>query len=271
MKNQDFAVLKDSVYRRVSSSSLYESVFERMIFNFSSQLFPDFHCFDFKSTLSVPREKNVRADLVLVDKGYTEWILVEVELSDHSWDHHVHDQIQRFELIEIDDETCSKITDANSQLDSPRTHSLLKSQRPRILVVCDSRPPWHEALTTTSAELLIATPYRNEDNHLLLQASRQVHRRRRTVLSGIQSAGATMQGCYKILTPHTLDLREQDVLVQTSDGSVNGKLRQIGQYWYLVFAGGVVLENPGLCSITRFANGIIELEGKVSYEYGTAT
>jgi hypothetical protein len=271
MKNQDFAVLKDSVYRRVSSNSLYESVFERMIFNFSSQLFPDYFCFDFKSTLIVPRETNVKADLILVDKFYTEWILVEVELSDHSWEHHVYDQIQRFELMEIDQETCSRLSTANPQLDAQRIHSLLKSQRPRILIVCDSRPPWHEALTTTSAELLIASPYRNEDNHLLLQVSREVRRRRRTVLSGIQTAGATMPSCYKILSPHALELREQDVLVQSSDGSVGGKLRLIGQYWYLVFASGAVLEDAGRCFIIGFANGIIEIDGKVSYGYESAT
>lgn len=70
----------DSWYSPVKSNSIYEKTYEQKILENSNMLFPDYFCFYFKKQVQSMWGPGI-PDLVLIDKLYREWIIVEVDLS----------------------------------------------------------------------------------------------------------------------------------------------------------------------------------------------
>lgn len=212
----------------------------------------------------MPRERDTKADLILVDRGYLEWVLVEVEISNHSWTGHVRDQIERFELAEISKHEVQKLCSRAVELDSGRTLSLLTTQPPRILVVCDGAPRWSDQLHSTSAELLIATPFRDELNQLIIQCNRPFRRRRRIGLTSLAPPTALMPNWYKITDPHAFDVREADVQVLCDNRVFSGKIRSSGSSWYLVLASSIQLLESDQHIVLNADENTIEISGRLA-------
>jgi hypothetical protein len=117
-------ILSDqSTFYEIGSHSIYEETFEKMILKFKEDLFPDHHCFEFKHLLRVPRQTNVKADLILIDREYHEWVIVEVEVARHSWSGHVADQVERLELAEIPRSIVARLWMSEECLSCFRTNS----------------------------------------------------------------------------------------------------------------------------------------------------
>jgi len=250
-------------FHEIGQSSLYEDTYEGIVVQFREQLFPDHWCFDFKDELRTPRDTNVKADLLLIDREYQEWVLVEVELARHSWSGHVKDQVERLELAEISYSSVERLCDRESELDRGRLKYLIRGQLQRILVVCNDSPRWRDQFSQISAELLVARPYRDISHQLLLQTERDFRRRSRGDVSALDQPSESQPGWYRIRQPNGVFLAEGNIRLVFDNESVDGKIRRIGSDWYLVVSQSVAIQVTGGLAITKADNGTFEIRGRI--------
>ena len=254
---------RGSIFYEIGTHSIFEETYEKMLLQFSAELFPDHFCIEFKGELDVPRQNNVKPDLVLIDKMYQEWVLVEVEVARHSWSGHVGDQIERLELASLPNRGLEKLLSKEPSLDARRTELLVRSQLQRVLVVCNDSPRWQDKFAQTSAELLIVRPFRNERHELLLQSERDFRRRYRHVLTGLEPPTRSQPGWYKIDSPHAVPLDQENVAVVFDNEVVAGKIRRIGFEWFLVVSHGLSIVSNGPLGIVGVIDHLFEINGKV--------
>jgi hypothetical protein len=252
-----------SVYFEFGPHSIYEDAYERIVVQFKDELFPDHWCIDFKDELKVPRTSNVKSDLILIDKLYLEWVLVEVEIARHSWSGHVSDQIQRLELAEVTQKSIDRLIEQNTFLEKDRLSLLFSNQNQRVLVVCNDTPRWQNKFSETSAELMIVRPFRDDQHDLLLQSEREFRRRGRQIISKLEVPAQEQPGWYQILSPHAIPLTEGNVQLSFDNEVLSGKIRRLGQYWYLVVSQGVSIVRNDNLAITGVAGIVFEINGKV--------
>ena len=252
------------VFHEIGQASLYEETYEGMVFRFRETIFPDHWCFDFKDELRTPRETNVKADLLLIDREYQEWVLVEVELARHSWSGHVKGQIERLELAEIAYSSIERLCDREPTLDRARLRYLVRDELQRILVVCNDAPRWRDQFSQISAELLVARPYRNISHHLLLQTERDYRRRSRRDLSPLDNATESQLGWYRICQPHAVYLMEGNLRLVFDNETIDGKIRRIGADWYVVVSQSIEIESSGGLAITKSDGGSFEIRGRIA-------
>ncbi len=258
-------ILSDqSTFYEIGSHSIYEETFEKMILKFKDDLFPDHHCFEFKHLLRVPRQTNVKADLILIDREYHEWVIVEVEVARHSWSGHVADQVERLELAEIPRSIVARLCASESVLDERRVSLLFENQLQRVLVVCNDSPMWAEKFAQTSAELLVVRPFRNEHHSLLLQSEREFRRRTRHVISNLSQPTTAQPGWHKIESPHAIPIDLSDISLVFENEVVPGKIRRMGLDWFLVVSHGLSIVAGNGLAITGVRDSYIELNGKVT-------
>ncbi len=252
-----------STFYEIGSHSIYEETYEKMLLQFKEELFPDHFCFEFKHELRVPRQTNVKPDLILIDREYQEWVLVEVEVARHSWSGHVADQVERLELAEMPRVMISRMCAVQLDIDERRVSMLFQSQLQRVLVVCNDSPRWSEKFAETSAELLVVRPFRNERHALMLQSEREFRRRRRNIVTNLSTPTASQPGWYRIEAPHAIPIHLSEVSLIFDNEVVPGKIRRIGQDWFLVVSHGLSIVSTTQLAITGVRDSYLDLNGKV--------
>ena len=76
-----------------------ETQFEEIVLK--RNILKQYHVYDAKKTLNIFRKYNMYADVLLIEKNFKYWCIVEVEISKHSFKGHVFPQlIEIYSLME---------------------------------------------------------------------------------------------------------------------------------------------------------------------------
>lgn len=241
-----------------------EEHYENWIFNFRERMFPDHYCFRFKPLVMNDWVTGVRPDLILIDRQYSEWVLVEVEKASHPWSSHVFPQLEKFRSARIGDEEISRLLKDAPDLSPDRLRSLILNEPPRILVVCNDKPSWSDFFLSTDAELMIVRPMRNEYLDLVLYADRIFNRRKYERLSFLEPPSESeLIKWYRVTSPNRLEIREGHYLVDFDNGTFSCDIRKMSGNWYFAPPSSIVLRpsRSKHLSILRFSDSEITIEG----------
>jgi len=255
---------KDSAFAPVSDP--LEEHYENWVYKFRHQLFPDHHCFRYKPLMVTDWVTGVKPDLVLIDKQYSEWALVEVEKFSHSWTSHVSPQLQKFQSAKIGNREVEVLLGSAEDLDADRLRFLMTSEKPRILVVCNGVPSWSDYFFSSNAELMIVRPLRDERLDLVLYADHIFQRRKFDKLSFLEPppVGDVVRW-YRISSPHRFDISEGRYLVDFENGTYSCELRKMSGNWYFVPPPSMFIlpSRDSHISIIRFTQKTMTVDGKV--------
>lgn len=243
-----------------------EEHYENWIYNFRSRLFPDHNCYRYKPLMTNDLSTGVRPDLLLIDKDYSEWVLVEVEKFSHSWSSHVSPQLEKLRSVKIGTNEVKKLFEEASELIYERLKTLMLSQTPRILVVCNDKPAWSENFLSNDAELMIVKPLRNEHLELVLYADRSFRRRKFDKLALLEPPlDSALVRWYRITTSHRFQISEGKYLVDFDNGTYSCRIRTMSGIWYFMPPPSMMItpSRGSHIAIVRFSSDCLTVEGKV--------
>jgi len=145
----------DEWYETVDPGAYYESEFERVLVQKSGVIFPAFHALPFKKVVSSETD-SARADYALIEKGYREWWVVEVEMSYHSLSGHVIPQIRTLANARYGHEEAEYLARQKPDLHPQRLMDMMKGTPPTVLVVLDRpEPSWVLEVERENAKMAV--------------------------------------------------------------------------------------------------------------------
>jgi hypothetical protein len=160
---------RESWYHPIKSSTIYEGVYERRILANAGHLFPGFHCAPFKKAVHSRFGTGI-PDLVLVDKNYRTWIVVEVELETHSLQSDVELQVKQFAYGEYDIDHVTYLNAKIRDLDQERLRMLMLGTEPSILVIVPVvKPSWSLSLRSYRATIMQVEMFEDDTKQQLLR------------------------------------------------------------------------------------------------------
>lgn len=162
-------LLNNKWYEELSPTGVYETAYETMVKAHAQHLWPRFHPVKFKTTVYAGTE-SAKADFALIERGYTEWWIVEVEMEHHLLNNHVLPQIRTLANAAYGDEEAKKLCDGCHGLNLDRVKTMLKANQPRVLVVVNKpRPDWIKSLAKYEAKLAIFEVFRSANSEYLFR------------------------------------------------------------------------------------------------------
>ena len=164
-------VLGDERFDQLSSKSLYEADYERLLVTNARILFPEYYLIQFKPLIQSDTGA-ARPDLALVDRSLRLWWVVEVEMAHHPLKGHVLPQVSslasgRYSLTEA-----QILHRAIPRLDPTEAIDLVKGTQPGVLVIVNERQPgWEKELSQIGAVLMIVEVFRSDRDIYALRAN----------------------------------------------------------------------------------------------------
>lgn len=156
-------------YSPVDSASMYESAYESKILHNSNSLFPGYFCLSFKKPVDSIYGTGI-PDLVLIDKEYREWIVVEVELEHHGLQGDVLDQVVKFAAGNYSKDHSKYLIDRYEFLDPIKLESLVCGTQPRISIfVPVQKPEWWRTLLQYNATIAVIEVWEDDIGRSLLR------------------------------------------------------------------------------------------------------
>jgi hypothetical protein len=154
-------------YEEVAPTGVYESVYEAMVKAHAIYLWPRFHAVHFKANVYAGMA-GVKADFVLVERNYSEWWVVEVEMEHHSLEGHVLPQTRKLGEAAYGDSEAEKLCEMCPALDLAKVKAMFRDHPPRVLVVVNKpRPDWVKPLANVDAMVAVFEIFRSDqDQHL---------------------------------------------------------------------------------------------------------
>ena len=224
-----------SKYALVESNSWSEDFFSTVIQNFAHVIFPFHHCFEFEVDMYYLGDK-VRPDLILIEKNYRDWWLVEVELERHSWLSHIQVQIDKILNADITPVHINKLKKHSEKLDLKRLEQMMTNVKHKTLVIVDSEPKgWMEDLQSTEARLMTVQVYRNSTNDHIIRCDTALPQTGSPIISYlIPSREGLLPGWLEIETPHRLSTTEGKAVIACDDQFFECSLREFGGKTYLI-------------------------------------
>lgn len=140
-------------YDRISSASLYENEFEKLLIDNARHFAPNYYVCPFK-ILVQSDEGGAKADLAFVDQHYRGWFVVEVELGHHSFAGHVLPQVRRLKSGVYGPDHALHMLGRNPSLNQQRLLDMVKGQQPKIVVLVNQyQPDWADDLARIDVQL----------------------------------------------------------------------------------------------------------------------
>lgn len=156
-------------YSPVDSASMYESMYESKILNNCNYLFPGYFCLPFKKQVESIYGPAI-PDLVLIDKEYREWIVVEVELEHHALKGDVLDQVVKFAAGEYTKSHANYLVEKDKRLDPQKLISLVCGTQPKISVIVPvQKPEWWRVLLQYNATIAVIEVWEDDTGRNLLR------------------------------------------------------------------------------------------------------
>lgn len=163
--------------RRIYDQVYYdqEQHFQSIVKRQLKKLLPHFSILNFSPLILGDEGIRRRPDLVIVDRNYGMWVVVEVELESHSLKHHVEPQIQTFSTGRYDESHAKSIYEADTTLNLDYLCNLIFYTPPVIAVIVNSRSVldkgWHTLEDEYSARLTFVESYRAGDGDIVISIS----------------------------------------------------------------------------------------------------
>ena len=149
-----------------------ENEFETFLLQKSETLFPDFFVKPFKKLVQDRSTKGWRADLVLVDRRFASWQLVEVEMSNHPLDTHVLPQTVGLKDAQVGLNLAEDIAAVFPDLERAQVMDLVMSTTHEVTVIVDRPcPEWEAPLRSEGVLMAVVERFRNEFSQIVIQVS----------------------------------------------------------------------------------------------------
>ena len=166
----------------IRQDRIYEQVFYDEEHQFRSiakrelrKILQNFAILDFSPFVLGDEGIRRRPDLVLVDRNYGMWVVVEVELEGHSLAHHVVPQVQTFVTGRYDEAHARNIHDKDTSLNLDHLCNLISYTQPVVAVWVNSRSVldkgWAVLEMEYSVRLTFVESYRAEDGDVVIAVS----------------------------------------------------------------------------------------------------
>ncbi len=151
-------------YEQISSESLYEEEYERILRLNGHIIFPKHKLVKFNNTV-LSEEGSAKADFALIDLEYRGWWVVEVELAHHPFEGHVRPQVEILANAEYGDIIAENLCANEPSLDLGRMKSVIRGQQPRVVVIVNAPvPKWVSELRRYDAIVTILEIFRSRHN-----------------------------------------------------------------------------------------------------------
>ena len=161
----------DSWYAPVKSNSFYEKTYEEKILENAELLFPGYYCFYFKKSVDSMYGTGI-PDLVLIDKSYRQWIIVEVELEHHNLQGDVEEQVKIFSSGKYGRVHAEYLYRKHPELDYEKLSLLIQSTQPAIsIIVPVVKPSWWKSLLPYNAHIAVIEIWENNIGKQLIRVN----------------------------------------------------------------------------------------------------
>jgi hypothetical protein len=246
-------------YDGLTSSALYEAEFERIVLQKSKLLFPGFLPAAYKRTVYSDIDA-ARPDYALIEDGYREWWIVELELAHHSFNGHVLPQITALINADYGGEEAAYLAAKNSALDPRALQDLLKGKVPRVLVVVNEvRNEWVAPLRAVGAELAVFEIFRSNRDRYVYRFNGFTPRPPGNVLSRCR-LDRTLTWALRLDSPGALDLqRNKPIEMLFGDSFSEWQRLDSSDTVWLVPKARVRLDKRTTYQITRLEDGRLRL------------
>ena len=162
-------LVNDDWYDTISSEGQFEADFRNIVLCHAPSLFPDYYALPFH--VRVESEEGAKIpDLVLVDRQYRHWWIVEIELAHHSLHSHVIPQVRVLSQGNYGQRHSDYLTRKYAALDSVAISDMMKGAQPRVLIVVNqSVPGWIRPLEQIDSMIAIVEVFRSNRNRYILR------------------------------------------------------------------------------------------------------
>jgi hypothetical protein len=233
-------------YALIKSNDWAEQYFSTVVQKFSHVIFPNHYCFKFEVDMFYIGNK-VRPDLILIEKQFKDWWLVEVELERHSWLNHIQEQIEKILNAEITDKHQEKIKEKlsshlkklglNENEDQmARVKSLINNERHKTLVIVDSEPKsWMNELQKGDARLMTVQVYRNERNDHMIRCDTSLPSISNQVVTYLNPTNDRfVPNWLEVVSPHRLKSQNGVININCENKIFKCTIRPLGNKTYLI-------------------------------------
>lgn len=139
------------------------------------KILPGFAVVDFSPFILGDEGFRRKPDLALVDRTYSKWAVVEVELERHPLEEHVLPQVHTFVTGRYERSHASLLHRKEPTLDLDRLYNLVEYAQPEVLVVVNSRTVlndgWEVLETEHSAHLTFLETFRSINDDVIFEIS----------------------------------------------------------------------------------------------------
>jgi len=222
----------------------YEAVYERLIKQHISNIFPDFYAFNFKYAIGSPGRKDRKPDMALLKKDLSEWWLVEVELGSHPISH-VRKQVDVFTNPEYNSYLIRNYIIKNVQLElgfrlnKAKIFDLVSNDNPKVLVlVDDEKTSWVNEISELGALVCIFEVYKNTDGEHAYRIDGKY-----PIIIVEESHcryHPSLRNLLEIINPKVLDLRRNQFEIFYKGKLTNWSLHKSAKKIYLQFVGDFI-------------------------------
>lgn len=234
----------------IDPASNPEWSFEQMLLAHSDLLFPSFLVAEFKKRLP-SRFGNVEADLVLIERQYRTWHLVEVERADHSLYGHVVPQVERLVSAKIDRRLAAAVAEAVEEADPVRTAALVEDvPHSTTVVVNSSVPEWQAPIQNFGANLAVVEVFRNQLQQSIFRVNGHQPEGLGDVLTTLEPGKNWFQQAFLVATPTALQ-ETIPLLVRTDLGLETWRAKRISTSLYLFPPAGRSAADYGSCELVK--------------------
>ena len=210
---------KQTEYKQQSPDAMYESDYEKLVYQLSPELFPNFLMVEFKSIVCNETE-SAKADFALIHKQYKAWWVVEVEMADHSLERHVIPQIQVLLTARYGSETINSLVATHGSLDRSRLTSMVKNQQPRILVIVNKNiASWNLRLEKMGVEIMSLEVYISQYNQYIFKVDGGLPPEKREVIT-ICHTKRSIPGILTVDSPGSLNVTNGQIIKIAFEGLV---------------------------------------------------
>lgn len=164
-------LLDDEWFEQIAPNSLYETDYENLILQHAKTLYPSFYALPFKKTV-YSNEDSAKPDMVLIEKKYRSWWVVEVEMGHHSLEGHVLPQVTTLATADYSEDIASYLCEKAPYLVPDSIRDMIKGRSPEVLIVVNEvRLDWVAPLERYNARVAFFEIFRSVKNRFVFRVN----------------------------------------------------------------------------------------------------
>ena len=153
---------KLTTFFRFSVADMAESEFEKIVLNSLASWLSEFFCFKFKYLIHSDDHGSAKPDLLLIDREYRQWHIVEIELVRHPLHSHVIPQVKVFKDSRYGPSFAKKIHSAMPSLDLSKLEAMLRGDPPEVIVIADAFvPEWKKCIERERSHYIFVETFKS--------------------------------------------------------------------------------------------------------------